>query len=132
MRILLCVLAASCVVTCSVKALLVGCSAVEIVTVAFCLFWLQDKILFSHPPFFPTTILSHLTFLSCSLTLPFCYWPMWPQEMSDVESGADRCIGKPGIPQLLAVKKDYIIDRVFCIAVLCMFLVLFIFIIFIL
>ena len=49
---------------------------------------------------------------------------MWPQEMSDVESGADRCIGKPGIPQLLAVKKDYIIDRVFCIAVLCMFLVL--------
>ena len=61
-----------------------------------------------------------------------CYWPMWPQEMSDVESGADRCIGKPGIPQLLAVKKDYIIDRVFCIAVLCMFLVLFIFIIFIL
>ena len=36
---------------------------------------------------------------------------MWPQEMSDVESGADRCIGKPGIPQLLAVKKDYIHNR---------------------
>ena len=48
-RILLCVLTASCVVTCSVKALLVGCSVVEIVIVAFCLFWLQDKN-FVFPP----------------------------------------------------------------------------------
>ena len=35
---------------------------------------------------------------------------MWPQEMSDVESGADRCIGKPGIPQLPVEKKYFLLD----------------------
>ena len=53
------------------------------------------------------------------------WWSMWPY-MSNVESGVNNVLAKPGVPQLIpAAKRKLLIDRVSCRHVLVLFLVLF-------